>query len=290
MRLARTVAQGVVATSLLGALIATGIQAGLHPAQAASAAAPLDQATMAVQAGDFVFTAPDTVESGLVTLDFSNAGRETHHAQLVRLPDDLSMDQFAAALQGDERAALGLVKQAGGAAAVDPGFSTEAMVNLDPGVYALICVIPSPSDRVPHVLKGMITPLIVTPSSNTSEPPATSGTVTLRDFTIDMPDVVPAGSTTYHLVTEGPGQPHEFAIVKLKPGMTADDARNAIMQPAGPPPFTAVGGFQSSSVGGDGYVTLNLEPGEYAAICRVADPASGLSHVHLGMIKGFRVE
>ena len=73
-------------------------------------------------------------------------------------------------------------------------------------------------------------------------------------------------------------------------GKTADDARQAIMTPGGPPPFTAVGGFQSTAVGGDGYVTMNLEPGEYAAICRVTEPASGLSHVHLGMIKGFRVE
>jgi len=91
-------------------------------------------------------------------------------------------------------------------------------------------------------------------------------------------------------VNEGPAQPHEFAIVKLKPGMTADDARKAIMTPAGPPPFTSVGGFQSTGVSGDGYVSLNLEPGEYAAICRVTEPMSGVSHVHLGMIRGFRVE
>src|SRR3954454_16127334 len=137
------------------------------------------------------------------------------------------------------------------AAAVDSGWSTEAMVNLDAGTYALLCVIPSPSDRVPHVLKGMIKPLIVTPPSTTSVPPATSGTVTLHDFTIDMPDVVPAGPTTYHVVNEGPGQPHEFAIVRLNPGKTADDARQAIMTPGGPPPFTAVGGFQSTVAGGD---------------------------------------
>jgi len=255
-----------------------------------SVAAPLGQSAMAVQAGDYFFTAPDTVESGYVTLDFSNGGRETHHAQLVRLPDSLSVDQFTAALAGDERAALGLVQQVGGAAAVDNGWSTEAIVRLDAGTYALICVIPSPSDRVPHVIKGMLKPLVVTPSSAELVAPESSGTITLRDFTIDIPDVVPAGPTTLHVVNDGPGQPHEVAIVKLKPGVTADDARTAIMNPAGPPPFTAVGGFQSVAVGGDGYVTLNLEPGDYAALCRVTEPMSGLSHVHLGMIKGFQVQ
>jgi len=62
------------------------------------------------------------------------------------------------------------------------------------------------------------------------------------------------------------------------------------MNPAGPPPFTAVGGLQTVGIDGDGYVNLNLEPGEYAAICRVTEPKSGLSHVHLGMIKGFTVQ
>jgi len=282
----RSFVRSVVVGALAGAVLVTGAQL----LGSSSKAAPLDQSTMNVQAGDYFFTAPDTVESGFVTLDFSNAGRETHHAQLVRLPEDLSMDQFSAALQGDERAALGLVKQVGGVAAIDSGFSGEATVNLDPGLYAFICVIPTPSDRTPHVLKGMIKPLIVTPASTTAAPPETRGTITLKDFTIDIPDVVPTGPATYHVVNEGPGQGHELAIVKLNPGVTADDARDAIMKPAGPPPFSAVGGFQSVSVGGDGYVTLNLEPGEYAAICRVSDPASGLSHVHLGMIKGFHVE
>src|SRR5215212_7290858 len=174
-------------------------------------------------------------------------------------------------------------------AAVDSGWSTQAMVNLDAGTYALLCVIPSPSDRVPHVLKGMLKPIFVTPSDNTSTPPATGGTVRLHDFAIDMPDVVPTGPATYRVVNEGPAQPREFAVVRLKPGTTAEDARQAIMAPAGPPPFTAVGGFQATTVGGDGYVTLDLEPGEYAAICRVTEPMSGVSHVHLGMIKGFHV-
>jgi uncharacterized cupredoxin-like copper-binding protein len=282
----RSFARAALLASVAGGLLVGGSQL----LGSVTGATPLNQAALAVQAGDYFFSAPDTVESGYVTLDFSNTGTETHHAQLVRLPDDLSIEQFATAIQGDERAALGLVKQAGGAAAIDPGWSDEAIVNLDPGTYALICVIPSPSDRTPHVLKGMIKPLIVTPAASASAAPAASGTVTLRDFTIDMPEVVPAGPTTYHVVNEGPGQPHEFAIVKLKPGVTADDARAAIMAPAGPPPFTAVGGFQAESVGGDGYVTLNLEPGDYAAICRVTEPVSGVSHVHLGMIKGFRVE
>ena len=271
----------------LGAVI---VGVGLHVLAPASSAAPAQQSNMTVQASDFAFAAPDTVEAGYVTLDFSNAGAETHHAALERLPGTLSADAFTAALQGDERAALAMVESAGGVAAIDPGQAGEAVVNLQAGTYMLICVIPSPRDRVPHVLKGMIRPLVVTPASTVAAAPAASGEITLRDFQFQMPDVVPAGPVTYHVTNAGPGNPHEFAIVKLNPGVTIDDVRNAIVTPSGPPPFKAVGGFQAISPNGDGYVNLNLEPGEYAAICRVTEPNSGLSHVHLGMIKGFTVQ
>jgi hypothetical protein len=61
------------------------------------------------------------------------------------------------------------------------------------------------------------------------------------------------------------------------------------MAPSGPPPFEAVGGIESFSAGGSGYMTLDLQPGTYVAICNVPDPASGISHAQLGMIKQFTV-
>lgn len=282
----RSLVLGAVLTGVSSLLLATG----LYIFGAVSTATPLAQSSMTIQASDFAFAAPDTVDAGYVTIDFSNAGSETHHAALERLPDTLSADAFAAALQGDERAALELVQSAGGVAAIDPGQTGEAVVNLQAGTYALICVIPSPRDRVPHVLKGMIRPLVVTPSSTITAAPAATGKITLRDFQIQMPDIVPAGPTTYHVTNMGPGNPHELAIVKLNPGSTVEDARTAIVTPSGPPPFTAVGGLQAIGPNGDGYVNLNLEPGEYATICRVTEPDSGLSHVHLGMLKGFTVQ
>jgi hypothetical protein len=53
---------------------------------------------------------------------------------------------------------------------------------------------------------------------------------------------------------------------------------------AGPPPFDPVGGMQGLEVGGSGYMTLELAPGEYAAICLIPDPTTGQSHLHLGMV------
>ena len=273
-----------------GAVVATWLLAPTPSLGAGPGAVAPNQATIAIEGGDYYFAAPDVVEGGLVTIQFTNVGAETHHAQLVRLRGDVTIDQFLAALQGDERAALAMVSDEGGAAAVATNLSTEVTVELQEGAYALICVIPTPSDRIRHFAKGMVRPLLVTAPMTTTAPPDTAGTLVMRDFSFDMPEVIPAGPVTYRVDNQGPSQPHEIAFVRLAPGKTADDVRQSIMNPGGPPPFQPVGGFQSIEMLKDGYVSLNLEPGDYAAICRVTDPNSGMSHVHLGMVKGFRVE
>jgi hypothetical protein len=63
----------------------------------------------------------------------------------------------------------------------------------------------------------MISPLVVTPATSLGTPPVVSGEVTLKDFSFDMPDVIPTGPTTLHVTNAGPGNPHEFAVLKLKP-------------------------------------------------------------------------
>ena len=271
------------------AALGTWLPSAAPTLSAGAAAAVANQASVAIGSGDFYYTAPDVIEGGLVTIEYSNAGPEPHHAQIVRLPDSVSLEQFSAALAGDEKAVFGLVQQVGGAAAVAPGRTTEVALTLDAGTYALICVIPTPSDGIRHFAKGMVKPFLVTPAMAPVEPPAIVGTISLRDFTFDMPDTIAAGRSVYAVTNEGPAQPHEVAFVKLAPGKTAEDARQAIMNPGGRPPFEPVGGFQSTDVAGGGYVTMDLEPGEYAAICRVTEPISGVSHVHLGMVKGFSV-
>jgi hypothetical protein len=83
---------------------------------------------------------------------------------------------------------------------------------------------------------------------------------------------------------------HELNIIKLAPGKTLQDAREWENAPAGPPPFSAAGGINAFSADGSGYMTLNLEPGNYVAICNVPDPGTGVPHSHLGMLKEFTVQ
>jgi hypothetical protein len=44
------------------------------------------------------------------------------------------------------------------------------------------------------------------------------------------------------------------------------------------------------SQGVDPFMTIDLQPGEYVAICNIPDPASGVAHSRLGMIQPFTVK
>jgi len=265
------------------ALVLAAFQSVTAPATRAAAATP---PVVDIMASDYGFEAPDTLPSGLVTLRLMNHGQEPHHAQMMRLNDDITLDQFLAALQTEGEGALRLVALTGGPGAVNPLNSGEVTLDLKPGSYVLACFIESP-DGVPHLAKGMLKPMTVTSApADPNAAPELAGTLTMRDFSFDMPQQVPAGRSTYRVVNEGP-QPHELNVLKLAPGAVIGDVAAWEADPTTPPPFEAVGGMNGLSRGVDGFVTLDLQPGEYVAICHIPDPGSGVPHSHLGMIRAF---
>jgi hypothetical protein len=240
------------------------------------------------QARDYSYEAPDRLPSGWVTIRMSNHGPEPHHGQLLRLNDGVTFQAFSQALQQEGEAALRLTSLVGGPAVIDPHRTDEVTVDLKPGSYMIACFVPSP-DGVAHIAKGMIKSVEVTASEpSTAKPPATQGSFTMRDFSFEMPDRLVAGRASYEVTNAGP-QPHELVVVKLGEGKTVPDVMAWYRAPSGPPPFEAVGGINGLSAGQSGYMTLDLQPGSYAAICVIPDPASGLAHLHLGMVKAFTV-
>jgi hypothetical protein len=254
------------------------------PAQEPASSPPV----IDIMASDYAFDAPDTLPAGLVTVRLMNHGPEPHHAQLLRLNEGVTVEEFSSALQTEGEAALRLVTVAGGAGALDPHKTTDVTLDLAPGTYVLACFIASP-DGVPHLAKGMLKPLTVASApAQASKPSDVNGTMTLRDFSFDIPDTVPAGEVTYRVVNDGP-QPHELNILKLAPGKTTQDVLAWQADPSTPPPFEAVGGMNGLGAAIDGYMTVDLQPGSYVAICNIPDPGSGQPHSRLGMIRAFTV-
>lgn len=237
---------------------------------------------------DFAFDAPAQIEAGITSFTMRNDGQEPHHAQLARLQDGKTIDDLVAALQsGNEGAIFALLEFTGGPGVAAPGTQVAAVtMDLRVGAYVWMCFIASP-DGAPHFAKGMLKPMqVVAATGQAPVAPTTDGTVVLQDFRFEMPATVNAGMQTWKISNAGP-QPHEIALVRLNPGKTLADA----LAPggSGPPPYTSLGGMQALSAGNSGWVTLDLQPATYVAICFIPDPASSKTHAELGMVAQFTV-
>ena len=86
--------------------------------------------------------------------------------------------------------------------------------------------------------------------------PATKGTIVLGDFVFEPPADFD-GNGTYAVENQG-NEVHELALFKIADGKTLDDVKGFILTPpgtpppAGPPPFTEVGGTVGLSPQPDG--------------------------------------
>ena len=272
-------ATALVATLLLSACAA----------QPAAPAAPAVPPAVTFKGADFSFEGPESIPAGLITINFQNIGKEWHHAQLARLNDGVTMEQLDEAMKKNSNAALGMVNLVGGVGALDPNGSGSVTLKLQEGQYLLLCFIPS-ADGVPHLAKGMIRPLTVKGAGATAAEPKADVTVNMADFHFTMPAEVKAGKQVWKVNNDGP-QPHEIALVRLAEGKTLDDIYAWYAKPEGPQPFNMVGGMQGMNAGVPAaFINLDLQPGNYVAVCDIPDPASGKPHSELGMVMPFTVK
>jgi uncharacterized cupredoxin-like copper-binding protein len=268
----------------------TATSEGAEPTEPAASDIP----QLDVTATDFAFDVPAEFGGGWVRIVMNNAGAEDHQGQLVKLNDGVTFDQLTAALQADETGsqALALVSLAGGPNAIKPGETADVVNELEAGDYALLCFV-SGADDIPHLAKGMISPLTITePAAEQPAPPDAYASVVTSDFQFDAPDTLPSGEQVIEVQNDGP-QPHEMTLVKLDEGVTFEDLQALLAseeEPTGPPPFSSAGGLGAIAPGTSGYTTLNLDAGTYALLCFVPDPDSGAPHFALGMVDSFTVQ
>lgn len=245
------------------------------------AAAPAPPNTVHVEAADYKFTAPDTLPSGVTTFHLMNGGKEFHHLVLMKVP--------AAALQkmdpnAPPPADLVVV---GGPNAAPPGGTSEATVDLSPGEYTMVCLVPGP-DGQPHMLKGMTHTLIVTQRTGTAVMPTPDMTVKLTDYAFGIADTLAAGHHVIRIENDGP-QMHELVLVKLEPGKSAQDFLAWAEKLTGPPPGSPLNGASPMTTGGVNTVAVDLTPGNYALVCFVTDSKDQKPHFMHGMVKQITV-
>jgi hypothetical protein len=245
--------------------------------------------TVQIVAKDFAFDAPATIPAGLTTLQLTNQGKELHHAQLVKFEQGKTVKDLAQALK-QPGPPPEWVRFVGGPNAVVPGKQANATSVLEPGHYALLCVIFGP-DMVLHAAKGMVRELEVTgpaPATAAALPPA-DVTIRLVDYAFESSGPIAPGRRTILVENAGP-QPHELALLKLAPGKTVEDfghwAEGGLK---GVPPAEPIGGVVFLDKGASGTFTVDLEPGTYGLICFVPDAKDGKPHLAHGMMQEIKV-
>lgn len=236
-----------------------------------------------ISADNANITVPEQVSGGLTRVTLTSTADAPLTINLARLNDDVTLEQFMQAFQEDAIGAVSLVRLLGGIDVV-AGEDRTFSVNLDEGTHIAIGF--GETEGPP-----LVTPFQAGAAEGDLVPPESVASVDMQDFAFVMPDRVPAGEQVWEVTNSG-SQWHEYVIVRGEEGLTQEQLMEMLMaeeEPEGPPPFEVVDYFGPISEGERAWVQVDLEPGNYFAICFLPDAASGTSHVDLGMIQEFAV-
>ncbi|HJU90023.1 MAG TPA: hypothetical protein VJ672_11555 [Gemmatimonadaceae bacterium] len=246
-----------------------------------------------ITARDYAFEAPDTIQAGTTTFQLDNKGPEFHHIWLVRLDEGKTFADFSAAMSAGAHGMPSWAVDVGGPQPATPGTITNASVDLAPGNYLILCVIPS-KDGKPHVMKGMVRPLtVVAAKSNASTAkPAVADKpdveIALADYGFKFSKPITAGRHRIRFTNDA-AQSHEAFIVKLAPGKSVNDMIAFLEKMEGTPPGAPMGGITGIAKGIENTIEMTFTPGEYGLICFIPDAKDGKPHFVHGMVHQFTV-
>ena len=268
----------------LAALALVGCQAreSAHP----DATTSTEASVLRVTASDFTFDVPDQVPAGVTTIRLINQGPSLHHVELVRLDEGKTLVDFLTALKagGPPPAWASMI---GGPNDPEFGDSTTVIMTLEPGSYAMICLIPG-ADGLPHVMKGMAKAITVTGPASATPEPAADVTVKLLDYDFQFAQPLTAGHHTIRVENDAQ-QVHEIVFVRLQAGKTAVDFATWAGKMTGPPPGVVHGGISGIMSGEHVFIVADLPAGDYGLICFFPDIKDGKLHLEHGMIKTITV-
>ncbi len=266
-------------------------------APTAAGTEPAEPVPAAVQQVDIVGTeytfdlqTDAALTPGWTAVSFRNDGAEAHQVMFARLKDGVDLTQLAEVAGDDSSgsAAIEFVDMIGGVSYIGPGQSIDAMVDLPAGTVMAMCYVPAP-DGTAHALLGMSTVLTVeeggTAPAADDEPPTVRGTIELADDGYRIPSPLRAG--WYRVVntdegTDGEGL-HELSILRLDRPLRDGEAEDVIADlAANATPsvgLEALGGLGAISPGFEGYLHLDLPPGDYLAVDFMPDPGDPRPHL-----------
>lgn len=253
--------------------------------EASASATPL--AEMVVRTRDYAFDAPSRVPSGPTRIRLVNDGPDFHHVWLIKLQAGRTVEELVDSLKRRPVAPEWAVDVGGPNTPGMPGEATSAVLDLEPGSYALVCLIPGPDGEL-HIMKDMARALTVDASEREGALPEADVVMTMADYAFGLSDPIQAGRQTIR-VENVAEEAHELVVVRLQDGKRAEDFLAFVQSREGTPPGKIIGGVTGIAKGGVNVVTLDFEPGTYAFLCFVHDATDGRPHVMHGMAQTFQV-
>jgi len=242
---------------------------------------------------DYAFQAPDTIAAGRTTLRLVNNGKDFHHIWLIKLEGGHTLPELVEATKTQGPLPKWAV-DVGGPNSPMPGGESSATLDLDPGKYVMVCVIPAMTDGQPHFMKGMMKELTVAArhgveQAGKSVAPAPDVTMTLDDYTFNTSAPITTATKTIRIRNVA-AQSHEVVIMKLDAGVTPEQFLQALEKPQGPPPGKILGGVTGIAKGRTIDLNATFTPGDYTLLCFVPDAKDGKPHIAHGMVKNFTVK
>jgi hypothetical protein len=240
-----------------------------------------------VRTRDFAFEAPDSAPAGLTTIRLENRGHELHHLQLLRLTEGHEFKELEDSIAAGGRLPA-WAERVGGPNVPGAGPS-EVTLHLWEGTYAMVCLIPSPTDGKSHFRKGMVHRLVVVGPASPDQPELQADIrLALDDYAFKVDTVLPAGRHLIQVSNVG-RQHHEVVLFRLAPGKTPSDLLAWASKLVGPPPGVPSGGTTEIAPGGANVMSVDLVPGEYALVCFAHNAGEPHSHASRGMVARVRV-
>ena len=273
-----------------GILLAAGVWL-TEPARAGSQA-PAPRQVLEVRATDFAFDAADRLKAGHVTLRLRNEGLAPHQAWVVRLAEGRTLRDLERDLA--QRAGVGgdllpdWIDAVGGPSAVPAGEAAEVALDLRPGRYAMLCLMPL-GDGALALMKGMYRAFDVVEAPSDTPSPRSDAVVTLTERSLAERGRLRRGSVHVR-VTNASSTTRELRVYRLSAAGEVDALRRWLASEIGVSPAPSVGGVFGLPPRGSGVLSLRLERGEYALVSRPALTPAGSRHSAATFLRPVRID
>jgi len=231
--------------------------------------------------------APESIEAGLVDVEFTNSGKLEREAQFIKIEGNHTTEEALAAFDKVLRggAAPPWFRARGGVGTTAPGGTATITQRLQPGSYIIIdSGEPEGRDVQPHYRQGAVAELAVTGDPSDADLPTPDATITAAEYEFN-PAGLKAGKNRIEFRNAG-AQWHHLVVARMNPDATIGDVKRFFETEEGRPPLEEENLEETAVIdGGEAQLTeVDLTPGNYALVCFIPDRAGGPPHAAKGMI------